>query len=60
LRLTAELLLAALGTRDGEHEDENLYAVAGAMALAEGLHELTALRRQVKALTQMIAKALSR
>jgi hypothetical protein len=58
LRLTAELLLAALGTTEGE--DEHVYAVAGAMALAEGLHELTALRRQVKALTQMIAKALSR
>jgi hypothetical protein len=53
VRFTAELLLAALGTGENEDEEQSHRAVAGAMALAEGLLELTRLRK-------LITKALSR
>jgi hypothetical protein len=52
VRFTAELLLAALGTGESDDDEQHAYAVAGAMALAEGLLELTRLRK-------LIAKALS-
>jgi predicted regulator of Ras-like GTPase activity (Roadblock/LC7/MglB family) len=51
VRATADLLLAALGTDDAEDADQYARAVAGAMALAEGLLELTRLRK-------MLARAL--
>lgn len=53
MRFTAELLLAALGTDGTEDEEQHTRAVAGAMALAEGLLELTRLRK-------LVTKALSR
>jgi hypothetical protein len=53
VRFTAELLLAALGTGENEDVEQQTRAVAGAMALAEGLLELTRLRK-------LITKALSR
>ena len=53
MRLTAELLLAALGTDENDDEEQHIRAVSGAMALAEGLLELTRLRK-------LVAKALSK
>jgi hypothetical protein len=47
VRFTAELLLAALGTDGTDDEEQHVRAVAGAMALAEGLLELTRLRKMI-------------
>jgi hypothetical protein len=37
--------LAALGTGGGEDEEQQVYAMAGAMELATGLLELTRIRK---------------
>jgi len=48
VRVTAELLLAALGTDASNDEEQHIHAVAGAMALADGLLELVRLRKMIK------------
>lgn len=53
MSITAELLLAALGTGDDDDEEQYTRAMAGAMSLAEGLLELTKIRK-------LIQKALSK